>query len=231
MEYRNGPIQKYINPLHQQKTMKNEIFSQNLNSNENTEKISYLSGFIIGDGNLGKGYIIRAVEENKGFIEDVFCEIFNDVFNRKPKIYFDKFNNSFVAYVHCKEIWNYLAVNVGIETRTKSRTVKTPSMILNGSEKIKSAFISGIFDAEGSVIIMNDNHHKSGYLRIQLKMCSHDLVSEISTFLSELGIKNRLYKYNTFSMIQINGKEQCGKFKNIIGFKHSLKNAKLRAFL
>ena len=211
--------------------MKNKIFSEKEISSENTEKLAYLSGFIVGDGNLGEGYIIRAVEENKDFIENIFSETFNEVFGRKPKIYFDKYNNSFVAYVHCKNIWEFLANEVGVETRTKSRTVKTPLLIASGSQRLKIAFISGIFDAEGSVILMKDSHHKNGYPRIQLKMCSSILVGEISSMLRIFGIMNKEYKYSTFSMIQINGKKQCKNFNDIVGFKHPVKDEKLRALL
>ena len=195
------------------------------------QKLAYLAGFIIGDGNLGDGYIIRAVEENKNFIKNVFSEMFIEVFGRKPKVYFDRYNNSYVAYLHCKNIWGFLAKDVGIETKTKSRTVKTPDMIVRGSDHVKAAFLSGIFDAEGSVILMKDPHHKNGYLRIQLKMCSSELVEEISLSLSGLGIRNSLYHYKEFSMIQINGKKQCRKFNEIIGFNHCSKNQKLMALL
>jgi hypothetical protein len=41
-----------------------------------TPEISYVTGFIIGDGNLSKSsYLIRAVEENEEFIR-IFAEIF-----------------------------------------------------------------------------------------------------------------------------------------------------------
>lgn len=195
------------------------------------EKLAYLAGFIIGDGNLGDGYIVRAVEESKVFMEDVFAKTFDDVFGKKPKIYFDSFNNSYVAYVHCKAIWEYLAEDVGIQTRTKSRTATVPKLIANGSERIKMQFVSGIFDAEGSVILMNDSHHRAGYLRIQFKVYSRTIAGEIASMLSSFGISNRLYEYSEFSMIQINGRARCEKFNDIVGFKHPAKDTKLRLFL
>lgn len=211
--------------------MKNKFFIEKQVTTENSENLAYLTGFIIGDGNLGDGYIVRAVEENIEFIDNIYSELFNKVFGVKPKIYFDKFNNSYVAYIHCKNIWEYLSDIVGIETRTKSRTVITPVMVEKGNTKQKIAFISGIFDAEGSVILMKDSHHKKGYLRIQLKMCSKLLVKQISYMLSFFGIGNRLYQYHNFSMIQINGRNQCKIFYDIIGFKHPIKNKKLKALL
>ena len=81
---------------------------------EITENLAYVTGFILGDGNLGNGYLVRAVEENEAFLNK-FSEIFESIFKRKPKIYFDKFNRSYVAYVHSKKIWQFLS-DFGINT-------------------------------------------------------------------------------------------------------------------
>lgn len=193
------------------------------------ENLAYLAGFIIGDGNLSKGYLIRAVEENRDFIEH-FSDIFLGVFGRRPKIYFDKYNNSYVAYIHSKRIWNFL-VRFGIPPGNKSRTVRIPEKIMRSEKHVLCSFLSGIFDAEGSVFLMMDSRHKSGYIRIQLKMHNNSLVKEIYEKLVFLGIKPRIYKYDDFSMIQINGRKECKKFHDMIGFGHPIKNGKISNYL
>ena len=96
---------------------------------------------------------------------------------------------------------------------------------------VKKSFISGIFDAEGSVIQMKDKRHNNGYPRIQFKICSHKITKEIHELLESFGINSKLYHYDIFSMIQINGKIQCKKFHDKIGFAHPIKNQKLRTLL
>ena len=192
---------------------------------EMNEDLAYLLGFIIGDGNLGQGYIVRAVEEHKEFIEQ-YSDVFENVFNRRPKIYFDKYNNSYVAYLHSKKIWNFL-VECEIPHGTKSRTARLPSQLKN-SRHAKD-FISGIFDAEGFVIMMRDPHHVNGYLRIQFKIFNHDLAKDIFDELIGIGLSPRLYNYNEFSMIHLNGKKQCKLFHDNIGFRHPIKKSKLDA--
>ena len=193
------------------------------------EKLAYLTGFIIGDGNLGQGYIIRAVDENEEFISTVYSTIFENVFQARPKMYFDKYNKSFVAYIHSKKIWNTL-VETGVQSGTKSRTANVPHCAYK-NVKSKMAFISGIFDAEGSIFIMKDKAHRNGYPRLQMKMCNRPITEFITENLKQIGMNPRLYHYPDFSVIQMYGKTQCNLFHNNVGFKHPIKNAKLRMLL
>lgn len=197
---------------------------------ELTKDMAYVTGFIIGDGNISQSYIVRAVEENENFIKD-FAGIFFLAFGRMPKIYFDKYNNSFVAYVHSKEIWTYLANVMKIPKGTKSRIVRIPEEVKHSNEEIKCALISGLFDAEGSVIKMKDPiHHPKGYLKIQFKVNNKDLAKDVYDILIELGFKPRLYNYNDFSMVNLHGRSQGKLFIQKIGFRHPAKNAKISAF-
>lgn len=197
-----------------------------------TENLAYLIGFIIGDGNLKKSdYCVRAVEENKEFIENVYAKIFSEIFGVKPKIYFDKYNGSYVAYKHSKAIYNQL-VELGIPAGTKSRAVRVPERVMKSqSKEIQSCFLSGLFDAEGSIINMRDSHHKNGYPRTQLKVCSHGLVIDIYNLLQNLGMSPKIYRYGWFSVLNLNGKKQCKAFQDNVNFKHPLKNKKLRMLL
>jgi len=197
---------------------------------ELTEDISYVTGFIVGDGNISQSYIVRAVEENEEFIKE-FAKIFFRAFGCVPKIYFDRYNNSFVAYKHSKQIWEYLANIMNIPKGTKSRTVKVPEIIMNSSNKIKCLFLSGIFDAEGSVIKMKDAKHPNGYLKIQFKVHNNELAKQIYNMLRKLDFKPRLYEYNDFAMVNLHGRSQGKLFLQKIGFKHPAKNAKINAFL
>ena len=126
-----------------------------------TPEMAYAAGFIIGDGNLSDGYRIRAVEENEEFMK-AFVESFGKAFGKTPKIYFDRYNNSFVAYLYSKKIWGFLTTELEIPAGNKSRTVRIPSKIKTSADEIKSAFLSGIFDAEGSVTKVKDSHHPNG---------------------------------------------------------------------
>jgi len=196
-----------------------------------TPEISYVTGFIIGDGNLSKSsYLIRAVEENEEFIR-IFAEIFEKAFGKRPKIYFDKFNNSFVAYIHCKSIWEFLVKELKIPPGAKSRIVRVPSQIINSTLQLKCSFLSGIFDAEGSPNKQLDSHHPNGYPRIELKVCNKPLLEDLSKLLKEIGIKHRIYHYPAFSLLGIYGRNECSKFLNYVGFKHPIKCKKLNVLL
>ena len=78
---------------------------------------------------------------------------------------------------------------------------------------------------------MKDSHHKNGYTRIQLKVHNHGLAQDIFEVLSLEGIKSKLYEYDEFSIVQMNGRKQASVFAEKIGFEHPVKAKKLRAFL
>jgi archaeal flagellar protein FlaI len=196
-----------------------------------TENIAYLAGLIIGDGNLSKSdYLVRIVDENKEFIE-IVANLIEKEFNKKPKIYFDKFNNSFVCYIHSKEIWNFFTNELHIPYGNKSRIATVPQEIIGSNEKMKKAFLSGIFDAEGSSYLQKDSHHPNGYPRVQIKMYNSQLISEISMILKEIGISHKTYHYFDFSIISIHGYKNCSKFFDIIGSFHPVKKENLISLL
>ena len=192
--------------------------------------MAYVTGFIIGDGNLSNGYRIRAVEENEDFIK-CFAEEFGKAFGKTPKIYFDKHNNSYVAYLYSKIIWEFLIKELEIPNGTKSRDVRIPSKITASEDLIKSAFLSGIFDAEGCVTKVKDSHHPNGYLKIQFKVHNSGLAKDVFDLLASLDIKSKLYNYNDFSLVYLLGKTQCRAFMDKIDFRHPAKREKLRRFL
>lgn len=199
--------------------------------NEITPEMAYLTGFIIGDGNLSLDYRVRVVEEDENYIK-IYSQLFEKVFGKKSTITFDKYNNSFVAYVCSKKIWSFFVDELGIPKGTKSRIVRIPEKIMNGNNDLKAAVLSGLFDAESSVIIMKDKiHHPRGYLKIQLKVYNLGLANDIFKLLSELNLKPRIYNYNEFSMVNLHGKMQGRMFLEKIGYRHPRKDEKLRRFL
>ena len=78
---------------------------------------------------------------------------------------------------------------------------------------------------------MKDSHHKNGYLRIQMKLHNKIITEQIHSSLLKFGIKSKLYNYEDFSMIQINGKKNGLLFFDKINFEHPNKVKKIRAFL
>ena len=197
---------------------------------ELTPEIAYAAGFIIGDGNLSDSYRIRAVEENKDFM-NLFVQNFGKAFGKTPKVYFDTYNNSFVAYVYSKIIWEFFVNELEIPKGNKSSKVRIPTKIVSAEEAVKSAFLSGIFDAEGCVTKVKDSHHPNGYVKIQFKVHNAELAKEVFEMLASLDVKSKLYNYNGFSLVYVLGKTQCRAFMSKVDFRHPIKRDKLRHFL
>ncbi len=207
---------------------------QKINLDKN---LAYLIGFIIGDGNLSNQhshYLITAVDGSEEFMK-IYAKIFQKTFGKKPKIFFDKHNNTFVAYIHSKYIWEIFVNDLKIPAGTKSGTVRVPTYLINATDNIKSAFLSGIFDAEGSVVNMIDKAHPNGYSRIQFKVNNQKLGKDIAEMLNSLDIPckplNYEYPREKFATIILNGNNKCKLFLSKVGFKHPNKKNKIKRIL
>lgn len=121
--YQKTSLPKYINP-----------------------KLSYLLGWICGDGNLQRGnhYSIKISEKSKNQLEMILKPLFIEIFKVKPQI-FKRSNNGYAIQVGSKSIFRFFK-NV-----IKIRVGYIPSIVYNFDLINKKHFLIGLFDAEGYV--------------------------------------------------------------------------------
>jgi intein/homing endonuclease len=174
---------------------------------EINEDLSYFLGILAGDGYISspkphqtRWWIIQMCEDDQEFQSMVYIPLVERLFCYSPKIRINKRTDgrrNAYTRINSYVISLYLTKVLGIKSGYKTDSVEIPVRILQSEEKIRLAFVRGLFDTDGTVT--------GGTAR-------HSTVSE-----------NLFYQIQEV----LRSKGQLGNFSKIIGFKNHRKKTKL----
>lgn len=197
--------------------------------------LAYLAGYHLGDGYLSnyhnlqdKGrYELVYADEYKSQIEETLAPIFSKQFGVSLRIDKKK-SNMWTGRINCKIIHMFLYQVLKMPMGRKGAFL-IPEWILQDKHLLKS-FISGFFDAEGSIFISNGRK-----ANIALTNTNYLVLNHIRTLLAEqFGIFfGKIYKKHKIEVFEMrtNAKEIIIKFCKDIGFKHPHKQEKVKECL
>ena len=201
--------------------------------NGKATKLAHILGAIYGDGcfahNDQNGRVHFGNTDRK-FIEKVISES-NSLFDLNLSMRIDKLSQKNIKWkdfhsFSSRRLYRQLAKFDFKKTRL------IPAFIFNGSKSVKASFISGFFDAEGTVDIRKLRREK-GNLEIQrhLSCFSNDteLLIQVKSLLADLGIKSSIFhnKKKTY-YISIWNYRSLNIFHDLIGFTIQRKMRKLK---
>ncbi|MFQ6009681.1 MAG: LAGLIDADG family homing endonuclease [Candidatus Aenigmatarchaeota archaeon] len=187
-----------------------------------TPRLAYLLGYIMGDGHLanpknlisnGSTYNaeIRITGDNIAHL--IFLrKIFKELFNYSPPIFKEK--NFYRLIGRSKVIHLFLTKVCGMPVGSKKNKTCMPSIIKINF--LKKLFLSGLFDADGTIHI---GGNKQPYIRIKqhnkrlLKECAHifhDNGIKVSGIYTDKGFRNGTKTVNYVLIIY--RKEEIEKF-------------------
>lgn len=203
---------------------------------EVNEDLAYFLGILAGDGHISnpkphqaRWWIIQMCEDALEFQSLVYIPLVERLFCYTPKIHVNKRTdgrrnvytriNSFVIIL-------YLTNVLGIRSGYKTDIVDMPVCILHSEEKIRLAFVRGLFDTDGTVT--------EGTARYST--VSEKLFYQVQTVLRSSGIEFRtnVWKKNEIAKqlyTIVIPKRQLGNFSKIVGFKNCRKKIKLEHLL
>ena len=191
--------------------------------NELDAKLAQIIGYFLGDGNFEKERINFSEERKEvaGYYEKLTREYFNANTNLK----FRTKKNYWQIRVYGKPLVKFLH-NEFPELRDNGKGF-IPKKILESDERIISAFLRGLFDAEG---------YPSSIRGVGLGMNNKKLIQQLQMLLLRFGIlssfveddnKNNPYTKNHRFAVDITEKSSLELFNNYIGFTSSDKKEKL----
>ncbi len=187
------------------------------------KSLAYILGFAFGDGNISKdGYLVRLYEENLEFLKATVKPRFVESFGTKPGISYDSSNNSYVLHKRSKQIWNTMR-NFGMPAGRKARIITIPDIINSGNAETKSAFVSGVFDAEASITAYSEkDRHPRGYKYLETKMYSPRFIVGLQRLMLDLSreFNPRVYHYDYGSILRLNGREQLRLVSSHLDLMH-----------
>ncbi|MFX0060697.1 MAG: AAA family ATPase [Candidatus Hermodarchaeota archaeon] len=187
-----------------------------------TEDLMYIIGLLSGDGHLryspsagtGTQIILTSTDLN---IQDRYSKAVKATFNVELTIDPDSSNT---LYFNSKPIGDLLH-NLGIPFSRKSHHIKVPPYIINLPQKYLSAYLQGLYDADGDVQYADDSKEPKN-IQINYSTVSKELAMGIRLCLLRLGIVSTLSyrKRDANWRVHISDVESIDKFRLKISFNH-----------
>ena len=146
---------------------------------------AYLIGCLIGDGNTTADDRITfyyGCEEDKQHTYKELLKVFRSDDIKHYEYQDDRF------YILSKTLVTEL-YKLGV-LQTTARHKEVPSFVLKGNDKLKKAFIGGLFDTDGCVD--GDGGRDGEYITIQLTTSSKTLAQQVGVLLQSLGVKTTI---------------------------------------
>ncbi len=204
-----------------------------------TPQLAEICGIHAGDGYLRNDGKRRELDisgniEEKFYYDNHVIPLFENFFNAEIQGNIFPSRNTYGFVIRERNIIEFLH-KVGFPFGKKTTIVEIPEAILNTNDKIiKSRFLRGIFDTDGSLTF--DRRHKGKYIefkmkyhyypRIILSTVSEKLHKQCSVLLKNLNIHHttQIYKSddikNTRYRIWVFGETQIQKWFKIVGCKN-----------
>ena len=175
---------------------------------------AYILGVLCGDGYIDKNFAKLEIRRDKEFIEE-FVRCFKEVYGVDYHYYYYENRNTYISNITsriiCKDLLDY--------GNFETKNWEVPKSILNSDDfLIKSSFLRGVYDSEGSV----------GEYVTTLMSSSKRAIETICELLDQLNIRYTIYKHSKYPVIGIKKKENLRLFKELIGFTIKRKMEKLR---
>tara|TARA_Y100000310_G_scaffold268494_1_gene281123 strand:- start:337 stop:1350 length:1014 start_codon:yes stop_codon:yes gene_type:complete len=179
-----------------------------------TPEKAYIFGVLCGDAYIDQNFVKLEIRNDHDFIEE-FIRCFKKVYGIDYNYYYYKKRNSLISNITSRIICSDLMKHGTF--RTKSWEV--PKNVLESKEEyIKSSFLKGVYDSEGSV---------SKYT-INLTSISEKGIQGIMQLLDDLNIESTRYCYNGYPQICIKRRYNLKLFKEKVGFNIKRKMEKLK---
>jgi len=207
-----------------------------------TKEFAEILGMFAADGSMQENHICMwgNIYEDQEYYDEVVCQLFSKVFNKKIVAHEKKSNSVYGFYICDKKIIKSFK-ELGY-TKNKTYNVRAPKSILESKDKkIIASFIRGFTDCDGCLTFMKRKEKGycefkrkfHAYPRILIGGVSEKMMNDLSYLLKKINMEHSKYiskvkKENEKDqvIISIRGNTRLEKWKDIIGFNNHAKTTK-----
>lgn len=185
---------------------------------------AYFLGVLLGDGSVGSPsrpiiYLVGHSIDERDYYDKVIIPLITKLFGIKPYSYLRKGKLAYATHFRSRSLVEYLASK--IEFPTQGRTKFIPGLIRNSSPEIKRAFIAGLFDSDGCLVLSKKTYRTYCYPTVEIKSINKPVISYVSETLKELGFRASIRKSAESWVSSVNGSEELDRWMSLIGIpKH-----------
>lgn len=197
------------------------------------EQIAYLIGAIMGDGSYSTADICTRprfsfTSSDKDFAL-LIQQLVSELFDVNMNIYHCELSKKNPNWRDCYKMCSRILYK-NLSLYLPDHKV-LPKFIVEGTLKIKAAFISGFFDAEGGVSIGWIKSRKAVDRRIYCYNNEISILKTIQNYLNDIDIKGFIIADQNCYALNIWGFSSCTIFRRDIGFKIERKKDKLNKLI
>lgn len=187
---------------------------------------------LLGDGCVSQKYSMFYTNSNKDLVNG-FCLDFRNTFGEAEFVLRD---DGYMVVIECSKIFGRIVSKLGLIPGAKvENNVAIPEFIFSLDDTLRAAFLSQLFDDEGSVNL------SAGHLKINFALVeSHEkseLVYGFARLLESFGIFSSIYRQKGYTHIngvvrsrwqlQVHGGFQIKKIAGFFTLRHGSKRQKL----
>ncbi|HLD77467.1 MAG TPA: ATPase, T2SS/T4P/T4SS family, partial [archaeon] len=189
-----------------------------------TPALAAIAGYVIGDGHLAPTQTQFC--NSSPALRARFRSLVSDTFGIPTKTSFPKGRVPFEA-ADAKVVTEILSALLEIPRGNKAARVRVPRLVQRSPPAAVSAFLSALFDCEGSV--------SKKQCAVEFSTASRELSQQLPFLLLRFGVVSRIrekpYKGRTYYRLWVSGKENLCVFERRIGFHAPEKARALRSIL
>jgi len=199
-------------------------------------KIAELIGMHIGDGTLyttsrGLVWELRGALNEKEYYDNNVVPLLLSLFQRK---YAAKFrsggkNGCYGIQISKTEVTSFF-LDYGFKSGRKTHTVRIPEYIKQSSQKVKLAFLRGLFDTDGCLRFDKNRTKRNYYPKIEFGFASLMLIDDLSHLLNDLNFRNYFWKCKNSAKLCIAGKIMLDRWIKEVKPKNSKHLNKYKIF-
>ena len=190
-------------------------------------KIAELIGMHVGDGTLyqtnrGLVWELRGALNEKDYYHNNVVPLLLSVFKIEfePKFRSGGKNGCYGVQTAKKEVTSFL-LDYGFKPGTKTHTVRIPEYIKKSTQKVKLAFIRGLFDTDGCLRFDKNRTKRNYYPKLEFESASHSLIGDLSELLHDLDFSNYVWKDGDYRKLCVAGKKMLEKWVQEVEPKNS----------
>ena len=197
-----------------------------------TEELAELLGIMCGDGCLSRYgrqriiYICGHKQDDLLYHQSITTRLFKETFEKEIQIKLRKKENALFIRFSDKSLF-YIFKSLGLPVGKKYASLAIPKGVV--SHNHFQAFVRGLFDTDGCLILSKQHRKVHYYPRIEITSKSKGFLMEILKRLKALGFYGSVsHKGNDNYRLEIPGFKNLELWLKSVGSSHPLKREKLK---
>lgn len=189
-----------------------------------SEKFAYFLGVLLGDGSVGSVrratiYLVGDLVEERGFYDYFLIPLVKELFKINPYSYVRKGKSAYAIHFKSKRLVEYLVSGLGFPNEGMEKYL--PKSITLFPERIRLAFIRGLFDADGTIVFSQKTYPSHQYPTVEIKTVSYRLGLSVKQILVTAGFRASLNRSAESWIVRINGSEMLELWMEKVGSRNA----------